>query len=211
MASRGGHQTTSDGTDYNSREKVATHYAASATAKSRLRLLVCLHYVVGLGHLIRLLPSLITALGLSLALPLPQTPEPAIQEYLWLLSLPMTMLALSACRRSNASQLFVFQWVLLACCLVPSILTLCSLAPQAWEALPLTQEELIDTKKASGTQEPDTKGNKESEESAVDASMAEFPLVWSAFLMLCLCLHMVQVIVIKAALTAWAPRHLKKH
>ena len=33
MASRGGHSTTSDGTDYNSREKIATHYAASAAGE----------------------------------------------------------------------------------------------------------------------------------------------------------------------------------
>ena len=35
MASRGSHQTTSDGADYNSREKVATHYAASAAGGGR--------------------------------------------------------------------------------------------------------------------------------------------------------------------------------
>ena len=138
MASRGGHKTTSDGTDYNSREKVrqtfrnhiltalqiATHYAASATGKSRLRILLGGHYLVGGLHLARLLPSLFYLLDIPANLPLPPAPLAQPQEFLWLLSLPFTLLARSAINKSNSTNLRLFQYILIGTCVLPALLLL---------------------------------------------------------------------------------------
>merc|ERR1711963_517257 len=91
--------TTSDGTDYNSREKIATHYAASATGKSRLRMLLGVHYLVGGLHLARLLPS------------------------------PFYLLARSAINKSNSTNLRLFQYILVGTCVLPALLTLYHLLP----------------------------------------------------------------------------------
>ena len=100
MASRGSHVSGTDGGDYHHRERVAAQYAVSATNKSRLKMLVLAHYVLGAAHLARLLPSLFRIVGTDLVLPLPPTPLPSsFIEYLWLLSLPFMLIAMTAIRR----------------------------------------------------------------------------------------------------------------
>lgn len=187
MASRGGHKTTSDGTDFNSREKIANHYAASATGKSRMKLLMVTHYLLGFGHLARLIPSLLDMLGLTVSLPLPRTPLPGLQEYAWLVSLPSTLLAVSACRRSNSSNLKLFLFILFLSCIIPIIITIASLAPD-------TVEILMD-----GTIKDQTL-----------VWDQPFPILWVPFLLFCLMVHCVQIIVGRACLQAWAPRHGKR-
>jgi hypothetical protein len=148
-----------------------------------------LHYLLGAGHLARLLPALLTALGSTLALPLPACPPPGHQELLWLASLPAALLAIQACRRSNAAQLRLFMWVVLLCCVAPLSVTLAGLAPAAASFLltgALAEGELL------VLEQP-------------------FSVLWSAFLLLCLVLHGLQIIVIRGLLRAWAPRHGKRH
>ena len=53
-----------DGMDFNHRERVAGQYSVSATNKARLKLVCVLHLALGVIHNIRLLPSLLTRLGL---------------------------------------------------------------------------------------------------------------------------------------------------
>ena len=53
-----------DGMDFNHRERVAGQYSVSATNKGRLKLVCVLHLALGVVHNIRLLPSLLTRLGL---------------------------------------------------------------------------------------------------------------------------------------------------
>ena len=89
-----------DGTDHQFRERVASQYAVSATNKSRLKLLVSVHYLLGAAHLARLVPHLVKYLGVDLEMPLPPTPAPnSFVEYFWLLSLPFTLMAMMAARR----------------------------------------------------------------------------------------------------------------
>ena len=65
MASRGGKMVSgTDGMDYQHRERVAGQYGVSATNKARLKLLCVLHLGMGVAHNIRLLPALLTRLGL---------------------------------------------------------------------------------------------------------------------------------------------------
>ena len=100
MSSRGQHVGGTDGTDHQFRERVASQYGVSATNKSRLKLLVSVHYLLGAAHLVRLVPHLVKYLGVDLEMPLPPTPAPSsFVEYFWLLSLPFTLMAMMAARR----------------------------------------------------------------------------------------------------------------
>ena len=98
MSSRGQHVGGTDGTDHQFRERVASQYGVSATNKSRLKLLVSVHYLLGAAHLARLVPHLVKYLGVDLEMPLPPTPNSFV-EYFWLLSLPFTLMAMMAARR----------------------------------------------------------------------------------------------------------------
>jgi len=187
MASRGGHKTTSDGTDYNSREKIATHYAASATGKSRLRMLLGVHYLVGSLHLARLLPSLFYLLDIPANLPLPPAPLAQPQEFIWVLSLPFTLLARTAINRSNSTNLRLFQYILFGTCILPTFLTLYNLLPTTLAFL--------------------TDGEVKGQEVVI--SGLPFAPLWFAFLLFCLLVHLLQLGVIRNCLTAWAPRHGK--
>ena len=188
MASRGGaHVSGTDGNDYLHREKVAGQYAVSATNKSRLKGLVFVHYLLGAAHLVRLLPSLIPLMGVSVILPLPPTPLPSPVEYAWLLSLPFTLLAMSACRRSKSGQLQVFQLVLLLACVIPVIVTIYNLS-----------SDIINLLTGGSTKD-------------VDLLLGyPFPLVWSALLLLCLLVHIAEICVTRTLVQAWAPRHGKR-
>ena len=150
-------------------------------------LLFC-HFLVGSVHLARLLPSLLSLLGSTGSLPLPPTPAPSPLEYLWLLSLPSTLLALAACRRSNSSQLRWFQYVIMLACIAPAFVTLSSLTSA-------TTQFLLTGEVAEG-------------ESLVLGH--PFAVLWSAFLLLCLLLHSLQLLVVRGCLKAWAPRHGKR-
>ena len=120
-----------DGTDHSYRERVASQYSVSATNKTRLKFLVVLHLLLGVLHNVRLLPFLLALVGLKFpALPLLSSlPPPLSTEYLWLTSLPFTFMALSACKRSRAGPLQVFQAVVLLCCISSSLLPLGLLLP----------------------------------------------------------------------------------
>eukprot|EP00092_Neocalanus_flemingeri_P039316 GFUD01042803.1.p1 GENE.GFUD01042803.1~~GFUD01042803.1.p1 ORF type:complete len:190 (+),score=55.34 GFUD01042803.1:41-610(+) len=188
MASRGGaHVSGTDGTDYLHREQVAGQYAVSATNKSRLKGLVFVHYLLGAAHLVRLLPSLMTLLGVSVILPLPPTPLPSLVEYAWLLSLPFTLLAMSACRRSKSGPLQVFQLVLLLSCVIPALITIYNHSSDTISIL--------------------TTGSTKD----VDLVLGyPFPLLWSVLLLACLLVHGAEIVVTRTLVQAWAPRHGKR-
>ena len=82
--------------------KLYTPDQVSAKNKSRLKFFVFVHWMLGGVHILRLLPADM--------LPLPPTPPPVQLEYLWLASLPFTLIAMSACRKSKVGGLNVFQF-----------------------------------------------------------------------------------------------------
>ena len=168
--------------------QIATHYAASATGKSRLRILLGVHYLVGSLHLARLLPSLFYLLDIPANLPLPPAPLAQSQEFLWVLSLPFTLLARSAINRSNSTNLRLFQYILIGTCIIPTFLTLYNLLPTTLAFF--------------------TSGDVKEQDEMVISGLPFAPL-WFAFLLFCLLVHLLQLIVIRSCLTAWAPRHGK--
>jgi len=105
-----------DGTDFENREKVASVYQVSAVNKSRLKMFLLIHWLVGGVHLLRLLPADMS--------PIPATPPPTEFEYAWLVSLVFTLIAISASRKSKASGLNVFQFGVLGSGICPLLMTL---------------------------------------------------------------------------------------
>ena len=195
-----------DGTDFSHRERVADQYSVSATNKARLKLLVILHLGLGLLHNVRLLPSLLSRVGLSVpASILSSLPAPASTEYLWLLSLPFTFMALSACKRSRAGPLQVFQVVILICCVSSLLLTLLLLLPETVQYVlegshsPSHLSHLSINTTHSGPQKTQT-----------EILGLPFGPVWSVFLLFNLIVHVMQIIVCRTLVQAWAPRHGKK-
>ena len=111
MASRGGKMVAgTDGMDFTHRERVADQYSVSASNKSRLKLLAITHLLLGVVHNIRLLPFLLTLVGVKFpAIPLlKHLPSPSEVEYAWLASLPFVFMALSAIKRSKSGMKYLY-------------------------------------------------------------------------------------------------------
>ena len=79
----------------------------------------------------------------------------------------------------------MFQYLLVATCLLPILLTLYQLAPEALAAL-------------GGAEGAEVLG-------------VAFAPAWCAFLASCLLVHVLQLVVVRSCLQAWAPRHGKRH
>jgi len=181
MASRSGKMVDgTDGGDYQHRERVASYYQVSAKNKSRLKAFVFLHWLLGGVHLLRLLPTDI--------LPVPAFPPPTEIDYAWLLSLPFTLVGVSACRRSNANGLKVFQFGLLGFGICPLLMTLFFMFPDFVQYI------------VSGS----TKG-------LFMWNGLPFAVLWCAFSLNCLLIHVAEVYVARTLMAAWAPRHGKRN
>ena len=179
MSSKGAYVAGTDGTDYQHRERVASQYAVSATNKSRLKVLVMIHYLLGAAHLIRLAPSLI-----DLSLPA----HSSIIELVWLFSLPASLLAISAIRKSKAGQLQLFQLTIAICCIVPITVTIINDSYVLWEVL---------TGQAAAASQQQVLGQ-------------PFILVWTLVQILCLAVHIGEILISRTLIQAWAPRHSKR-
>ena len=177
MSSRGVYVAGTDGTDYQHREKVASQYAVSATNKARLKVLVVIHYLLGAAHLLRLAPSV-----MDLSLP----PHSSMIELVWLISLPASLLAISAIRKSKPGQLQLFQLTIALACIVPITVTIINDSYFLWEVLTgqaVSQHQVLGQ---------------------------PFILVWTSVQLLCLAVHIGQIVISRTLIKAWAPRHSKR-
>jgi len=181
MASRSGKMVVgTDGGDFQHRERVASQYQVSATNKSRLKFLVFVHWMLGAVHIVRLLPAN--------TIPIPALPVPTQIEYIWLVSLPFTLLAVSACRRSVSSWLNIFQFVVLVIGICPLSLVLCNVGPDSLQYL------------MSGSTEGLQMWNG-----------LPWSVLWTAFCINCCVIHFAEIVVARTLIAAWAPRHGKKN
>jgi len=169
-----------DGGDHLFRERVANQYQVSAKNKSRLKFFVFVHWMMGGIHILRLLPADM--------LPLPPTPPPVELEYLWLASLPLTLIAMSACRKSKVGGLSVFQFGITGSGICVLLMTL-------FFNMPDTTQYLL-----TGS----TKG-------LALWNGLPFSVVWSGFCILCIIVHILEIWVARTLMAAWAPRHGKKN
>ncbi|GAB1862397.1 Protein jagunal [Camponotus japonicus] len=91
-----------DGSDYNHRQKIATHYQISATNKSRLKYCIFFHYLLFFVMLAKLSADILDYLDIFiLEVEELQIPQPLWWEYIWCTSLLLSFLALSAIKKNK--------------------------------------------------------------------------------------------------------------
>uniref|UniRef100_A0A023GI86 Putative conserved plasma membrane protein n=1 Tax=Amblyomma triste TaxID=251400 RepID=A0A023GI86_AMBTT len=107
MASRGGiHVSGTDGSDFNHRQKVASHYQISAVYKTRLKFSMLLHFLLFLAMCAKLAEDVLDRLDIFiLELEELYIPKPLLWEWVWLASLVFTLPGLTAIRRNRASSM----------------------------------------------------------------------------------------------------------
>ncbi|KAH7947503.1 protein jagunal [Rhipicephalus sanguineus] len=110
MASRGGvHVSGTDGSDFNHRQKVASHYQISAIYKTRLKTAMLLHFFLFLAMCAKLAEDVLDRLDIFiLELEELYIPKPLLWEWVWLASLLFMLPGLTAVRRNRASSMKVY-------------------------------------------------------------------------------------------------------
>lgn len=120
MASRkGAYVTGTDGSDFNHRQKVATHYQLSAAYKSRLKTSMLFHFFLTLFMSAKVAGDVLDRLDIFiLELEELYLPKPLLWEWLWLSSIAFALPGLTAVRRNrlNSLRVYVVGTVLLALC-----------------------------------------------------------------------------------------------
>ncbi|KOC67653.1 Protein jagunal [Habropoda laboriosa] len=95
-----------DGSDFNHRQKIASHYQISATNKSRLKYCIFFHYLLFFVMLAKLSADILDHLDIFiLEIEELQVPQPLWWEYIWCISLMLSFLALSAIKRNRIKTL----------------------------------------------------------------------------------------------------------
>ena len=102
-------------------------------------------------------------------------------------SLPFALMALPACKKSQAGPLKLLQLVLLLTCILPSFITTFTLFPNVLQFL------------TTGSTTGQTL-----------VAGYPFPTIWGCFLLFCLCANVVMILVSRTLVEAWAPRHGKR-
>ncbi|CAF0984958.1 unnamed protein product [Adineta ricciae] len=94
--------TGTDGSDFQHRERIAPHYRLSAETKSRLRLLIYLHCLLGIlvfAHIFTYHVPFITSLTI---------PRPHLWQYIWLISVIPAICGLLSLNRNQVSLMKIF-------------------------------------------------------------------------------------------------------
>ncbi|CAN7989173.1 unnamed protein product [Ixodes hexagonus] len=110
MASRGGvHVTGTDGSDFNHRQKVASHYQVSAVYKSRLKISMLLHFLLSLLMVAKLVEDVLDRLDIFiLELEELYIPKPLFWEWVWLSSIVLVVPGLTAVRRNRPASMKLY-------------------------------------------------------------------------------------------------------
>lgn len=91
-----------DGSDFLHRERVAAHYHISAQTKSRLRLLIYLHFLLALLVFVQILTYHVPALTNF------QVPHPHLWQYIWLLTVIPSIFGLLSMNRNHVPYMKIF-------------------------------------------------------------------------------------------------------
>ncbi|XP_058799738.1 protein jagunal [Phymastichus coffea] len=95
-----------DGSDFQHRQKVATHYQISAMNKSRLKYCMVFHYVLFSVMLAKLSADILDRLNIFiLEIEELQIPQPLWWEYIWCISLFLSFLGLPAIKTNKIKSL----------------------------------------------------------------------------------------------------------
>lgn len=187
MTSRGGIRPEgSDGSDHWHRESIAWQYKISSINKGRLRLALFLHILIGLLMFFRLLPGITGAFGLTVvSLRRLDLPHPRPWEYAWLVSL---VAAVIGWRSTPQNNLFLLKQFVLG-------LIVFGLSPIFFGFFDLKNDIILYLQERKYTYE-----------------MLGFPavLLWIAFMLIALQLHIFSLYFSYVLLGSWKPRVIEK-
>ncbi|UJR38173.1 hypothetical protein I4U23_030849 [Adineta vaga] len=96
------HAMGTDGSDYQHRERIAPQYRLSAETKSRLRMLIYLHFLLGLlvfAHLLTYHVPFLTSFSV---------PRPHFWEYIWLISIIPAVCGLLSMNKNHVFLMKIF-------------------------------------------------------------------------------------------------------
>jgi len=136
MASRGPSAVAAgtDGTDFQHRQRVATHYQDSALFKSRLKLCIYAHYLLFLVLLVKLFEDILDRLDIFiLELEELYIPKPRLWEWIWSASLLFTWTGLKAIRKNNITSIKIYAVMNMLFSLFPVLYSLIYYFGEFWE------------------------------------------------------------------------------
>ena len=125
MASRSGAMVTgTDGNDYSNRETVVKQYHVSAKYKGRLKFVIVLHAILAAIVAFVSLPDVLYKENTTLVMYDPWIVVPRAQLWVlvWISSIIPSLYAWTACKRSNAQALKIFQFLIILLGLLPIII-----------------------------------------------------------------------------------------
>ena len=125
MASRSGAMISgTDGNDYSNRETVVKQYHVSAKYKGRLKFVIGLHAILALIVAFVSLPDVLYKENKTLELYKPWIVVPRAQLWVlvWISSIIPSLYAWTACKRSNAQALKIFQFLIILLGALPIII-----------------------------------------------------------------------------------------
>jgi hypothetical protein len=111
MASRGPSAVAAgtDGTDFQHRQRVASHYQDSALYKYRLKLCIYAHYLLFLVLLVKLSEDILDRLDIFiLELEELYIPKPRLWEWIWSASVLFTWTGKKAIRKNNITSIKIY-------------------------------------------------------------------------------------------------------
>lgn len=184
MSSRAGPRATgTDGRDFMHRERVATHYTASATNKWRLKLVIMLHFLMVLLMATRLSTSLFVLAGIRPPgfLQRLRLPKAQVWEFVWLSSFLPAVFGLAAMKRNKVIVMHQYVVGTLIFGLLPVLYAIYELSDDIMD--------YWDTRQTS-------------------LSFMGFPLVvlWSMFLTIALQIHAFGLLFAWQLIKAWKPK-----
>lgn len=189
MASKGGPMILgTDGTDFAHRQRIAAQYQISAQNKSRLKYCIFFHYLLFFAMLAKLSADILDRLDIFiLEIEELQVPKPLLWEYIWCVSLLLSFLGLAAVRKNRIKTMKRYMLGIVVFGFGPILYAAVYYFPEVWQYI--------------STGDTD------------DITLWQgypYALLWYAFILLAVQVHLFSFYFARNLLTAWTARGSKK-
>lgn len=177
-----------DGTDFAHRQRIAAQYQISAQNKSRLKYCIFFHYLLFFAMLAKLSADILDRLDIFiLEIEELQVPKPLLWEYIWCVSLLLSFLGLAAVRKNRIKTMKRYMLGIVVFGFGPILYAAVYYFPEVWQYI--------------STGDTD------------DITLWQgypYALLWYAFILLAVQVHLFSFYFARNLLTAWTARGSKK-
>ncbi|CAG9855425.1 unnamed protein product [Phyllotreta striolata] len=180
-----------DGSDYEHRQRIASHYQISALNKSRLKYCIFFHYLLFFAMLAKLSADILDKLDIFiLEIEELDIPKPLWWEYIWCISLLLSFLGLEAIKKNKISLMKKYMTGLLLFGFLPLFYAIVYYFSDVWIYLTFEdKDELEDVHMWQGY---------------------PYGMLWYAFILLTIQVHLFSMYFSWNLLTAWKMKGTKK-